>query len=199
MDSQKYLESYGWVKGEPLQKGGLRKPILVTHKFDVKGVGHQAKDTIAWWETVFDGQLRSLDVNKTGGFASDEKKKEDLEKEERKKNSPLYQMFVKGEVLRGTVDAMKDNEKTNIKRKADEIEDTESGDQLVFFFSSDEEEEDVDKTEKRKKRKLAKAAKKEKKAAKKEKKALKKEKKDKKRDKKDKKERKDKKDKNTIE
>ena len=196
MDSQKYLESYGWVKGEPLQKGGLRKPILVTHKFDVKGVGHQAKDTIAWWETVFDGQLRSLDVNKTGGFASDEKKKEDLEKEERKKNSPLYQMFVKGEVLRGTVDAMQDNGKTNTKRKAEEIEDTESGDQLVFFFSSDEEEEDVDKTEKRKKRKLAKAAKKEKKAAKKEKKALKKEKKDKKRDKK---ERKDKKDKKTIE
>ena len=197
MDSQKYLESYGWVKGEPLQKGGLRKPILVTHKFDVKGVGHQAKDTIAWWETVFDGQLRSLDVNKTGGFASDEKKKEDLENEERKKNSPLYQMFVKGEVLRGTVDAMKDNEKINTKRKVEEIEDTESGDQLVFFFSSDE--EDVDKTEKRKKRKLAKAAKKEKKAAKKEKKALKKEKKDKKRDKKDKKERKDKKDKKTIE
>lgn len=39
MDSKGYLKSYGWQEGEALQKGGLKKPILVKHKKDKKGLG----------------------------------------------------------------------------------------------------------------------------------------------------------------
>lgn len=147
MDSQKYLESYGWVPGEALQKGGLKKPILVSHKFDLKGVGHGSTDNASWWETIFDGQLKSLDVNKKGEFNKDKDKLKELEKEEIKKRSPLYQMFVKGEILMGTVD--KDGKKINLnkdnnkKRKIDDFdmktdENGENTSQLVFFYSSEE-------------------------------------------------------------
>lgn len=201
MDSQKYLESYGWKKGEPLQKGGLKKPILVSHKFDLKGIGHHSNDTICWWETVFDGQLKSLDVNKDKGFENDEKIRKEIENSERKKNSPLYQMFVKGSVLMGTIDKngkplVKDDKINGIKRKAGDTSlGDDSGEQLIFFDSdndseieSDGEDEDDKKSRKRRKQeKREKREKKEKKRLKKEAKQLKKVKKEKKEKKKSKK------------
>lgn len=168
MDSQKYLESYGWKKGEALRKGGLKKPILVSHKFDVKGIGHGNKESVAWWETVFDGQLKTLDVNSKGEFLTDQVKAQLLEEEERKPNSPLYQMFVKGEVLIGTKTIV---DKTQ-KRNAEEI-DLES-EQLTFFYSSDED------TRPKKKRKAKKGKKEKKEKKEKKDKKAKKEKKEKK-------------------
>lgn len=196
MDSQKYLESYGWTPGEALQKGGLKKPILVSHKFDLKGIGHGAKESVSWWETIFDGQLKSLDVNNKGEFSKDKEKQKQIEREEIKKNSPLYQMFVKGEVLMGTVDkdgkrntkhtknshtSNSDGSNGSKKRNAETMETGNDGEQeqLVFFYSSDEDDEDADKKEKKEKKKRRKE-KKEKKAAKKERRAAKKEKRDKK-------------------
>lgn len=189
MDTTKYLESYGWVQGQPLQKGGLAKPILVSHKFDLKGIGHESKDTTTWWETVFDGQLKTLNVD-SQGISIDVEKQKTLEREEMKKKSPLYQMFVKGETLMGTVDKAGNRLVEHVrgtKRERDLVE-VES-EQLVFFDSSDDESDKED----RKRRKEEKKEKKKRKMAKKENKMAKKEKKGKKKGKKDKKNKKDKK------
>lgn len=164
MDTQKYLESYGWIPGTALQKGGLKKPILVSHKYDLKGVGNTSKESVAWWETVFDGQLKSLDVNT--GFVFDKQLKTKVEQEELKKNSPLYQMFVKGATLVGS------KEVESIKSIPDGPK-MPSDSQLVFFDSDSD--SDSESKASRKARKAAKATKKASKAAKKAAKAAKKE------------------------
>lgn len=65
MDGKSYLKSYGWQEGEGLRKGSLKKPILVKHKRDKKGLGGAVghNDGEAWWERLFDGQLKNLDVS----------------------------------------------------------------------------------------------------------------------------------------
>jgi nucleolar protein TMA23 len=195
MDSQKYLESYGWQKGQPLKKGGLVKPILVSHKFDFKGVGHESKDTVAWWETIFDGQLKSLDVNKKGQFGVDTEKLKILENEERKKKSPLYQMFVKGEVLMGTVDKAGNRlVEPNKKRSICSITEDVETEQLVLFFSSDDEADRKRQKKEKKKKKVIKSRS-EKHSTKDRKYKVKKEYKKQKKDKKDKKNKKHKKEK----
>jgi nucleolar protein TMA23 len=102
MDSNKYLKSFGWKEGEALQKGGIKRPILVKHKNDKKGIGHQPNGGVdAWWERLFDGQLKAFDVK--------EDEKGLIFKQEKfvasgfaVSDSPLYRMFVRGETLGGT-------------------------------------------------------------------------------------------------
>ena len=99
MNASIYLQSFGWKEGEALKKGGLKKPILVKHKKDTKGLGHDTNDSDMWWEKLFDGQLKNLEVNnnnKNGGvsFETNEEKVVDAFQ---KSISPLYKMFVKGE------------------------------------------------------------------------------------------------------
>ena len=188
MNSQKYLESYGWTPGQPLQKGGIKKPILVSHKFDLKGVGHGAKESVSWWETLFDGHLKSLDVNGKDGFGADDAKREALERAEKKKQSPLYQMFVKGEVLRGTAELAEAGVATT-PAAAERQSEAEQPEQLMFFFSSDDESDNESRRRRKRAKKDKKVKNKKDKKYKKDKKL--KDKKDK--DKKDKKERKDKK------
>ena len=109
IDSSAYLQSYGWTEGEALRKGGLRKPILVKHKWDKKGLGslQRKDDGEAWWERLFDGQLKSLDVgtsdsdSSAGGIIFKQNKV--VASGVSKQSSPLYQWFVKGESLKGTL------------------------------------------------------------------------------------------------
>lgn len=103
MDSKGYLKSYGWVEGEPLTKNGLRKPILVKHKKDTKGLGHDSKEGDVWWERVFDGLLKGLDVMGGGSGNVVFKQNEIKVSGMKERDSPLYKMFVKGEGLAGTV------------------------------------------------------------------------------------------------
>ena len=105
MDAKVYLQSFGWKEGEALQKGGLKKPILVKHKKDTKGLGHDANDSDMWWEKLFDGQLKNLEVNndKSNGKVTFETNDEKVVDSFHKSISPLYKMFVKGEGLAGTV------------------------------------------------------------------------------------------------
>lgn len=104
MNSRGYLESYGWTHGEALKKGGIKKPILVKHKKDKKGIGHQANGSAdAWWERLFDGQLKGLDVNQdSANGISFKQEKTVVATGIRKQDSPLYRMFVRGETLQGT-------------------------------------------------------------------------------------------------
>lgn len=109
IDSKEYLKSYGWQEGEALKNGGLKKPILVKHKRDRKGLGTTPgnDDSKVWWEQMFDTQLKSLDVF-AGNKAGEEivfKQNEDVARSLSKQNSPLYQWFVKGEGLKGTIDS----------------------------------------------------------------------------------------------
>lgn len=104
MNARVYLKSYGWVEGEALQNGGLKKPILVKHKKDLKGLGHDSNDSDNWWEKLFDGQLKNLEVNQGPNNEVSIKTNDDLvERDLRKLTSPLYKMFVKGKGLEGTV------------------------------------------------------------------------------------------------
>lgn len=103
MNAQSYLEGYGWIVGQPLKRGGLKKPILVKHKKDSKGLGHTKQVHDSWWERVFDGQLKSLQVN-TGGSKSLEFNVEQAEMSGiAREISPLYRRFVYGGTLKGTI------------------------------------------------------------------------------------------------
>lgn len=104
MDAPGYLKSYGWKDGEALRLGGLRKPILVKHKKDTKGLGNGYNDADMWWERLFDGQLKSIETSQSSN--GEISVKHDIQKAEsdaRKALLPLYRMFVKGKGLAGTV------------------------------------------------------------------------------------------------
>ncbi|ABN67087.2 hypothetical protein PICST_32035 [Scheffersomyces stipitis CBS 6054] len=103
MNANAYLQSFGWTEGEALQKGGLKKPILVKHKKDTKGLGHDTKDTDVWWEKLFDGQLKSMEVSGSGSSISITQNQTLVVDHMRRETSALYKMFVKGVGLEGTV------------------------------------------------------------------------------------------------
>ncbi|KAK6465232.1 hypothetical protein DFJ63DRAFT_316462 [Scheffersomyces coipomensis] len=104
MNANQYLKSFGWKEGEALQEGGLKKPLLVKHKKDTKGLGHDANDADVWWEKLFDGQLKSLEINNgSSGEVSFKQNSSQVISHMRKETSVLYRMFVKGEGLQGTV------------------------------------------------------------------------------------------------
>ncbi|KAG7885634.1 hypothetical protein KL938_000666 [Ogataea parapolymorpha] len=140
MDPRGYLKSYGWIEGEALQQGGLKRPILVTHKKNAFGIGHTSNQAEAWWEKMFDGQLKSLDVTSNNGAVSFVQDAQSL-KEFAKSQSPLYKMFVKGGLLQGTI------------KKEPEIDRTGS-EQLMIFDLGDNSKTSEKKCEKdRKERK----------------------------------------------
>ncbi|KAM9908386.1 hypothetical protein OXX79_000396 [Metschnikowia pulcherrima] len=103
MNASSYLQSFGWQEGQALQKGGLKKPILVKHKKDNKGLGSEVNDADMWWERLFDGQLKSLEVTSGSNGVSVKQNEREVADHMRKANSPLYRMFVRGEGLAGTV------------------------------------------------------------------------------------------------
>lgn len=146
MDSKGYLKSYGWEEGEALRHGGLKKPILVKHKKDKKGLGCAPgnDDSEAWWERLFDGQLRGLDVQ-TGSNGISFKQSEVIASSVSKSESPLYKWFVRGEVLKGTIEIKLPNEDKSSVVKVTELA-----------------EEDTKKKEKKKTKKEKKEKKKEK-------------------------------------
>lgn len=103
MDARLYLKNYGWQDGQALKNGGIKKPILVKHKKDKKGLGSDGNDADVWWERLFDGQLKTLDVTSSSNGVSFETNATEAENHLRRSMSPLYKMFVKGEGLAGTV------------------------------------------------------------------------------------------------
>lgn len=103
MNTEKYLQSLGWRKGEGLRPGSLRKPILLKHRKDNRGLGYNPQASDGWWERVFDGHLKTLDVNTSSSgveISVDEEKR-------RRAVSPLYAMFRPGGVLAGTIPSSK--------------------------------------------------------------------------------------------
>lgn len=105
MNAKLYLQSFGWKEGEALKDGGLRKPILVRHKKDKKGLGTNDNETDVWWEKLFDSQLKNLEVDQdNNSLYSFRTNTDNIANDVRKAMSPLYRMFVKGKGLEGTID-----------------------------------------------------------------------------------------------
>ncbi|CAN3375243.1 hypothetical protein DIURU_001056 [Diutina rugosa] len=208
MDAKAYLESFGWKNGEALQKGGIKKPILVKHKKDTKGLGGDKKDADTWWESLFDGTLKNLDVTNTQSGISINTNKEKVADDMRKKTSPLYRMFVKGEGLKGTVGVVhltksKKIDRDDVAKQMDSVfhltanESKSNGSTRDSKSSERRDHKETADLVEEKKEKKEKLKKKDKKDQTEKKEKEKKEKKDntEKKDKKEKKEKKDKKDK----
>lgn len=120
MKASLYLNSFGWKEGEALQKGGIKKPILVKHKKDTKGLGFDGNDTDMWWERLFDGQLKNLEVSNGSSGVSFKRNLREVESFTSQANSPLYKMFVRGEGLAGTVGKI-DNAPVSVKANVGEV------------------------------------------------------------------------------
>lgn len=98
MNAEQFLIRQGWRKGEGLRPGAIKRALLVAHKRDNKGLGFNPQASEGWWERMFDGHLKSLDVG--GGskieFKFDEEKR-------RRETSPLYASFLSGGFLNDIV------------------------------------------------------------------------------------------------
>ena len=172
MNASEYLKSYGWKHGEALRQGGLKKPILVKHKKDTKGLGHDANDADLWWEKLFDGHLKNLEVNNgSKGEVSFQLNTQKVVSDVKKATSPLYRMFVRGEGLLGTV-----GKTEHVKEKHIEIDAKKAMEDIDLEWNKEKKEME----EKEKIEKIGKKERKEKKKERKEKKEKKKERKTKK-------------------
>jgi len=69
MDTSAYLHRHGWRgSGHSLHPTGrgISKPLLVSHKQNVLGIGKKKHDAHAdqWWARAFDSSLKGLDVSR---------------------------------------------------------------------------------------------------------------------------------------
>lgn len=78
MDTTAYLTRHGWLgAGHSLHPSGhgIKKPLLVSKKSNVLGIGKKQHDVHAdqWWARAFDATLKDLNVNTHGSSAKVEK------------------------------------------------------------------------------------------------------------------------------
>ena len=71
MDTTAYLTRHGWLgAGHSLHPSGhgIKKPLLVSKKLNVLGVGKKQHDVHAdqWWARAFDATLKDLNINTDG-------------------------------------------------------------------------------------------------------------------------------------
>ena len=115
MDANAYLVSQGWLGyGYSLDASGkgLRKPISVQKKTDVRGVGKRKHEALTgeWWAKAFDDVLESFND-------STEKLKPPLsgaassKRERVVTTNGLYSTFVKGKGLQGTLEPNNKNDR----------------------------------------------------------------------------------------
>jgi len=120
MNTTAYLHSHGWLgAGHGLHARGLSKPLLVSQKQNVLGVGRKRHDAHAdqWWARAFDGCLKGLEVSRQEEKGNGEQGGVDVRVEGKGggldalrnvggggngKGGGLYGCFVRGKGLRGT-------------------------------------------------------------------------------------------------
>jgi nucleolar protein TMA23 len=100
MDAAGLLKKQGWRGlGHSLDSDnkGLRKPLLVSKKIDVLGIGINKADVIQgqWWLKAFDSSLKDFGTGKKSILAN--------VKEQGIKRGGLYGRFVQGEGVAGTI------------------------------------------------------------------------------------------------
>ena len=118
MDTAAYLTSQGWAgHGHALHHSGrgIVKPIAVSQKNNVLGVGKKKHDAHAdqWWARAFDETLRGINATKDGAMGTTEGLVvTDAAKQAGSKmrggvhvvGNGLYSCFVKGQGLGGTLE-----------------------------------------------------------------------------------------------
>lgn len=100
MDAAELLKKQGWRGlGHSLDSNnkGLRKPLLVSKKVDVLGIGINKADVIQgqWWLKAFDSSLKDFGTGKKSILAN--------VKDHGIKRGGLYGRFVQGEGVAGTI------------------------------------------------------------------------------------------------
>ena len=101
MNAESLLKKQGWRgAGHSLDTSGrgIKKPLLISHKQDLNGLGHKKaawKTDDQWWMRAFDESLQSLGTGQTSTLAEVQKKGIN--------RGGLYGFFVKGEGLVGTI------------------------------------------------------------------------------------------------
>lgn len=117
MDTTAYLTGQGWLgTGHSLHPTGrgIKKPLLVSRKSNVLGVGKKKHDAHAdqWWARAFDAGLKSLEVGRSNSVGATQNVKAgawgqlDMLKAGGQTwagNGGLYAGFVRGEGLNGTI------------------------------------------------------------------------------------------------
>lgn len=121
MDTQAYLKRHGWRgDGHSLDTTdrGIRRPLLVSKKVDVLGVGLNKHAAVSdqWWMRAFDEGLKKLGSGTKSTLAN--------VREKGVHYGGLYGRFVKGETVEGTMESEDDKaskaaETTALKRKRD--------------------------------------------------------------------------------
>jgi nucleolar protein TMA23 len=100
MDASQYLKNHGWQgSGHSLDGNGrgLKKPLLVSKKVDVLGVGLNKHAAVSdqWWLRAYDQGLQSLGTGKESALAQAQKHGVN--------RGGLYGRFVKGEGMPGSL------------------------------------------------------------------------------------------------
>lgn len=100
MDASQYLKKHGWQGSGHSLDGygrGLKKPLLVSKKVDVLGVGLNKHAAVSdqWWLRAYDQGLQTLGTGKESALAQAQKHGIN--------RGGLYGRFVKGEGVPGTL------------------------------------------------------------------------------------------------
>lgn len=100
MDASQYLKNHGWQGSGHSLDGtgrGLKKPLLVSKKVDVLGVGlnKHAAVTAQWWLNAYDQGLKNLGSGKESALAQAQRVGVN--------RAGLYTRFVKGEGMPGSI------------------------------------------------------------------------------------------------
>ncbi|KAF2169110.1 hypothetical protein M409DRAFT_20338 [Zasmidium cellare ATCC 36951] len=116
MDAAGYLKRQGWRgDGHSLDHTGrgIRKPLLVSKKVDVLGIGLNKHAAVSdqWWMRAFDQGLKDLGTGKRSALAD--------VREKGMAYGGLYGRFVQGEGVAGTFDEEMEG-KSSRKRKREE-------------------------------------------------------------------------------
>ncbi|KAF1347925.1 hypothetical protein BDV97DRAFT_299422 [Delphinella strobiligena] len=100
MDTDAYLRKHGWRgTGHSLDSNnaGLKKPLLISKKIDVLGIGINKHDVVAdqWWMKAFDSSLKDFGTGKKSILSN--------VKDHGIKRGGLYGRFVQGEGMPGSI------------------------------------------------------------------------------------------------
>ncbi|KAK4951634.1 hypothetical protein LTR66_013850 [Elasticomyces elasticus] len=102
MDTTAYLKKQGWKGlGHSLNPNdpnlGLKRPLLISKKVDVLGLGIKKLDVLAdqWWMRAFDSSLKALGTGERSTLSS--------VRTQGVKKGGLYGFFVRGEGVPGTL------------------------------------------------------------------------------------------------
>lgn len=108
MDTNAYLKRHGWRgDGHSLDTTdrGIRRPLLVSKKVDMLGVGLNKHAAVSdqWWMRAFDEGLKNLGSGTKSTLANVREKGVHF--------GGLYGRFVKGETVEGTIESEEDKAK----------------------------------------------------------------------------------------